>query len=236
MLVVGAGGLGLPAALALAAAGVGTIAIADDDRVEVSNLHRQPLHRPPDVGREKAESAARALRRFWPSVRIVPIAERLREDNAEHLIASFDFTIDATDTAASKFLINDAAVAVGAPFSHAGAMGFGGQTMTVLPGKSPCLRCLFPEPPAPGEVPGCHEAGVLGGVVGVIGALQAAEALRILSGTPARLAGRMLTYDGLAGSAREVELARNPRCPVCAMLGGGEGAEASRRSEAHGLS
>lgn len=215
VLVVGAGALGCPAALALAAAGIGTIALLDPDRVELSNLHRQTLHTTAGIGRAKVESAAVALRAAFPDARIEPHQQRLTADNLDDWFAGVDFVIDATDGAEAKFLINDGAVRRGTPFSHAGVLGFLGQTLTVLPGRSACYRCLFPEPPAAGEEVSCRDAGVVGGIAGVIGSLQAGEAILHLTDRGASLAGRLLTVDALSGRWRHVRVARNPRCPQC---------------------
>ena len=218
VLVVGVGALGCPAALHLAAAGVGTLILLDPDRVEVSNLHRQILHRTSTIGMFKVESAAARLRERFPNLRCEPHAEALTQENLAGYLGDADFAIDATDGVAAKFLINDGAVRVRRPFSHAGIIGFLGQTMTVLPGSSACYRCLFPEPPPPGEIPSCQEAGVMAGVSGIIGALQAAEAIACVSGDGTRLAGCLLTVDALSGRWRKIEVPRNQRCPVCAEV------------------
>lgn len=218
VLVVGVGALGCPAALHLAAAGVGRLVLIDPDRIELSNLHRQLLHRTSGIGTPKVDSAAARLRARFPALQVEPHAEALGPTNLPELFRAADFVIDATDGVAAKFLINDAAVRGRRPFSHAGILGFLGQTMTVLPGRSACYRCLFPEPPDPDEVPSCQAAGVVGGLAGVIGALQAGEAIKYLTGRGELLADRLLTFDGLTGRWRRVQLARNPRCPVCADL------------------
>lgn len=216
VLVVGVGALGCPAAQTLAAAGVGTIILLDPDRVELSNLHRQPLHGTAAIGAAKVESAAAALRAAYPAVRIEPHHERLTAANLAGYFAAADFVIDATDGAEAKFLINDGAVRHGTPYSHAGILGFLGQTLTVQPGRSACYRCLFPEPPAPEETVSCRDAGVVGGIAGLIGTIQAGEAIKHLSGRGVPLTDRLLTVDALTGRWRQVRLARNPRCPVCA--------------------
>jgi molybdopterin-synthase adenylyltransferase len=216
VLVVGVGALGCPAARVLAAAGVGTIVLVDPDRVELSNLHRQLLHGTDTIGQAKVESAAAALRREFPGVRLEPHAVRLDQDNLAELFAGADFVIDATDGAAAKFLINDGAVRCGTPFSHAGILGFLGQTLTVLPGKSACYRCLFPEPPSDAEAVSCRDAGVIGPLAGVVGTIQAGEAIKHLTGQGEPLADLLLTIDARTGRWRRVRLARNPRCPVCA--------------------
>lgn len=218
VLIVGIGALGCPAARHLAAAGVGTLVLLDPDRVELSNLHRQILHRTSTIGSPKVESAAARLRAHFPAVRVEPRGEALTAANLADYFQGADFVIDATDGVAAKFLVNDGAVRAGRPFSHAGILGFVGQTMTVQPGRSACYRCLFPEPPQPGGVPSCQEAGVVGGIAGLIGSLQAAEAIKYLTGHGELLTDRLLTYDGLSGRWRHVRLTRNPRCPVCADL------------------
>ena len=227
VLVVGVGALGCPAARALAAAGVGTIVLVDPDRVEVSNLHRQPLHSTATIGQPKVESAAAALRREFSGVAVETHAVRLDAQNLPALFAGADFVIDATDGAAAKFLINDGAVRCGVPFSHAGILGFLGQTMTVRPGQSACYRCLFPEPPSEAEVVSCRDAGVIGPLAGAVGAIQGGEAIKHLTGRGAPLLDRLLTIDARSGRWRHVRLAHNPRCPVCA-------APADRRLDAAG--
>lgn len=216
VLVIGVGALGCPAALRLGAAGVGTLVLVDPDRVELSNLHRQILHGSAAIGTLKVASAAARLAERFPRLRVETHAEALRADNGATLFAGIDFVIDATDGVTAKFLVNDTAVRLGKPFSHAGILGFLGQTMTVLPGRTACYRCLFPEPPDPAEVPTCEAAGVLGGIAGVIGSLQAAEALKYLTGQGDLLTDCLLTLDALTAGWRRVRLRRNPRCPVCA--------------------
>jgi adenylyltransferase/sulfurtransferase len=219
VLIVGVGALGCPAALHLAAAGVGSLVLLDPDRVELSNLHRQILHRTSSIGTEKVASAAARIGTRFPALRVEAEAAALGPDNLPRLFGAADFVVDATDGVGAKFLINDGAVRCQRAFSHAGVLGFLGQTMTVLPGRSACYRCLFPEPPPAGEVPSCQEAGVVGGIGGLIGALQAAEAIKYLTGDGELLTDRLLTYDALSGRWRHVRLARNPRCPVCAVAG-----------------
>lgn len=215
VLVVGVGGLGSPAALYLAAAGVGTIALIDPEGVELSNLQRQILHLTPDLGRPKVESAQEKLTRLSPQGAIHTIQGRLTADNLPILFAQYDFIIDGTDDLATKFLINDGALLAGKPFSYGGILQFQGQTMTVLPGKSTCLRCLFPSPPPPGEIPTCQEAGVIGSLAGSIGIIQAAEAVKYLLGEEGLLTDRLLVYDALAMRWREVAVRKNKRCPLC---------------------
>jgi adenylyltransferase/sulfurtransferase len=226
VLIVGVGALGCPAALHLAAAGIGTLVLIDPDQVELSNLHRQILHRTSSIGMAKVASAAARLGARFPRTRIETHATALGPDNLPRLFGAADFVVDATDGVGAKFLINDGAVRWQRPFSHGGVLGFLGQTMTVLPGRSACYRCLFPEPPPPGEVPSCQEAGVLGGIGGLIGAVQAAEAIKFLTGDGDLLTDRLLTYDGLSGRWRHVRLARNPRCPACGAISPSDGTDA----------
>lgn len=215
VLIVGVGGLGAPAALHLAAAGVGTLGLVDDDAVELSNLHRQIIYRTDDVGRRKVAAAAQRLAARFPNITIDAHDERLTADNLAGLFAGFDFVIDGTDHITSKYLVNDGAVLHGVPFSHAGVVGFQGQTMTVLPGRSACLRCLFPTPPPEGDIPTCQETGVIGALAGSLGVLQASEALKFLLGAGALLTDRMLTYDALKGRWRTIGLSRARHCPLC---------------------
>ena len=215
VLLVGAGGLGSPAALYLAAAGVGTVGMLDADAVDASNLQRQILHRTADIGRPKTASAAESLKALNPLIQIVAHQERLTAANAAALIDRYDVVVEGSDNFPTKFLVNDACVLAGKPFVIAGILQFIGQILTVLPGKSACYRCLFPEPPAPGAVPSCQEAGVLGAVAGTIGTLQATEVIKYLLGVGDTLAGRLLIYDALAMEFREVTVERDAHCPVC---------------------
>lgn len=227
VLIVGLGALGCPAALHLAAAGIGTLVLIDPDQVELSNLHRQILHRSSSIGTAKVASAAARIGARFPALRVDTHAAALGPDNLPQLFGAADFVVDATDGVGAKFFINDGAVRWQRPFSHAGVLGFLGQTMTVLPGQSACYRCLFPEAPPAGEVPSCQEAGVVGGIGGVIGAVQAAEAIKYLTGAGELLTDRLLTYDALSGRWRHVRLTRNPRCPVCAAIGPSDGSDAA---------
>ena len=215
VMVVGCGGLGSPALYYLAAAGAGLLGLIDSDVVDVSNLQRQILHATPDIGRPKVDSAVARLRALNPHVRLAPHGERLTADNARELFAPYDIVLDATDNYASKYLINDVCVAMRKPFVHAGISAFCGQILTVVPGKSACLRCVFPvPPPAPGpEAP--VNAGPLGPIPGVIGALQATEAIKFLTGIGALLTGTLLTYDGLEAEFLPVHANRDPECPAC---------------------
>lgn len=216
VLIVGAGGLGSPAALYLAAAGVGRIGLVDGDVVDLSNLQRQIIHTTVGVGTPKVESAAAAIRALNPDVTVETHHTTLDAGNVADLIAPYDLVIDATDNFAAKFLINDACVLAGKPFIHAGVVGFAGQVMDVVPGAGPCYRCIFRDMPAAGEVPSCREAGVLGAVVGVIGSLEATEAVKLIAGVGEPLVARMLTVDALTMNVRRVPLPKRvPDCPVC---------------------
>lgn len=215
VLVVGAGGLGSPALLYLAAAGIGRIGIADGDRVEVSNLQRQILHRARGIGREKTESAREALLGIRPDLAVELFPFRIDCDNARKIFSGFDFIVDASDSFRSKLLVNDACVQTGRPFSHAGIRGLYGQTTTVLPGKSPCLRCIFPEMPE-GEKEGAGGgSGVLGCVAGVIGSIQAAETVKYLLEMEGLLTGRVLTFDASTMRFKSVALPQEKRCEIC---------------------
>jgi len=214
--VVGVGALGCAAAEALAAAGVGRLVLFDADVVELSNLHRQLLHRTADLGRAKVDSAAAKLVARHPATCVEARRERLTAVNVDAALAGVECIVDATDGFEAKFLLNDAAIRLQIPLVHAGVVRFLGQVMTIIPGESACYRCLFGAPPAPGDVPSCQEAGVLGSLAGTIGLLQAAEVIRYLSGSGALLTNRLLTYDALAGRWRHVRLRRNPACPACA--------------------
>lgn len=216
VLVVGAGGLGAPVALYLAAAGVGTLGLVDMDRVDLSNLQRQVIHFTADVGRLKTESAAAKLADLNPGVRVVAIPERLDAANAGRILgAGWDFVVDGTDNFAAKFLINDACVLAGLPYSHGGILRFEGQTMTVDPRRSACYRCAFHAPPPKGAVPTCSQAGVLGAVAGMLGTIQAAESLKWLARAGTPLTDALLSFDALEMRFRRIALRRSPTCPVC---------------------
>lgn len=219
VLIVGLGGLGSPALFYLAACGIGEIGIADCDRVELSNLQRQILHGREDVGSDKTVSAARSVARLRPDLLLRTYSCRITEANAPEIIAPYDFVIEATDNFASKFLISDACVRLRKAYSHAGILGMYGQTMTVVPGTGPCYRCVFGEIPPPGAVPTTREAGVLGVVPGVLGTIQATEAIKYLLNRGRLLVGRLLTWDALTMTFREINLPRGVRCGVCGASG-----------------
>lgn len=215
VLIIGAGALGSPAALYLAASGVGMVGIADADVVEISNLQRQVIHQTPDVGKPKVQSAREKMEAINPDVHVVTYHSWINADSIMKLIKEYDFVIDGTDNFASKFLINDACVMAGKPFSHAGILHFIGQTMTILPGQSPCYRCIFPSPPPPGAIPTCSQAGVLGVLPGVIGTIQATEAIKYLLGVGKLLTGRLLVYDAEDMDFYISPLSRQKHCPLC---------------------
>jgi molybdopterin/thiamine biosynthesis adenylyltransferase len=217
VLIIGAGGLGAPAALYLAAAGIGTIGIADADKVDLSNLQRQIIHSTADVGKRKVQSAKETMNAMNPDVNVVTYYEWINSGNITGIIKDqdYDFIIDGTDNFPIKFLINDACVMLGKPFSHAGIIRFQGQLMTYIPGKGPCYRCVFHNPPPPDAVPTCRQAGVIGVMGGVIGTLQATEAIKYLLGMDGLLNGYLLTYNALTAEFRKVKLATNHDCQVC---------------------
>jgi adenylyltransferase/sulfurtransferase len=215
VLLVGAGGLGSPAALYLAAAGIGRLGIVDFDVVEETNLQRQILFGNSDLGRPKVDAARRRLRDLNPLIDVEPFGERLDPGNAERLVREFDLVIDGSDNFTTRYLVNDACVLLGKPNVHGSIFRFEGQVSVFSADRGPCYRCLFPQPPPPGLVPSCAEGGVLGVLPGIIGSLQATEVLKLALriGTP--LVGRMLLVDALGAEFRELELARDPDCPAC---------------------
>lgn len=218
VLIVGAGGLGSPLGLYLAAAGVGTVGIIDDDRVELSNLQRQVAHTTDRLGMLKVESAAAAMRAINPDMRIEPYAHRLDAGNAMSVIGEYDIVCDGTDNFDTRFLVADACVLARRTLISAAVLRFDGQLAVFKPHAGPgypCYRCLYPEPPPPGMVPSCSEAGVLGAVTGVMGTLQAAETLKEILGIGESLAGRLLIWDALGARMRTVRLPQDPGCPLC---------------------
>ena len=214
VLVIGAGGLGSPISLYLAAAGVGTIGIADGDIVDLSNLQRQILHGNTDVDRLKVISAKESIERINSDVTVIPYEERLTADNIRDVIREYDFIVEGTDNFPTKFLVNDACVFEGKPLNQGGILRFQGQTMTYQPGHA-CYRCLYLEAPPAGAVPTCSEAGVFGAVAGMLGTIQAAEVLKHLVGVGETLTDRVLFFDALTMDFRRVDVKRNPRCPIC---------------------
>lgn len=215
VLVIGAGGLGSPALFYLVAAGVGRVGVVDSDVVELSNLQRQTVHSTERIGQLKVDSAAVTLKPLNPEVTLITYPFRVDADNIAALINEYDFIIDATDNFESKFLVNDACVAAGKAFSHGGILRYSGQTMTVIPGKSPCYRCIFPESLEGEDAIACSKAGVIGVLPGIIGTLQATEAIKYLTGVGELLTGRLLTYDSAALKFREIAVRQNAGCPAC---------------------
>ncbi len=216
VLVVGAGGLGSPAALYLAAAGVGTIGIADFDRVEAHNLHRQLLHRDAAIGQPKVDSAANRLAEINPFLQLNTHPEGVTPENAVTLFSDYDVIVDGTDNFGSRYLNNDAAIRAGKPLVFGSVYRFEGQVAVFAPHLGgPCYRCLFPEPPTVGSVPGCGEVGVLGALCGVVGSWQALEALKLITGCGRPLIGRLLTYDALSQSVETLNVPRHPACSEC---------------------
>ncbi len=215
VLVIGAGGLGSPALLYLAAAGIGTIGIADGDTLDMSNLQRQIIHFTDDIGTPKVLSAKQKINQLNPDVQVETYQEMLTASNILEIIKKYDFVIDGTDNFSAKFLVNDACVLAGVPFSHGGILRFAGQTLTIVPGDSPCYRCIFLEPPPADMVPTCSQAGVIGVIAGILGTLQANEAIKSVLGKGDLLAGRLLTFDALETKFREISVSKNPDCKVC---------------------
>ncbi|MGA0242277.1 MAG: HesA/MoeB/ThiF family protein [Candidatus Marinamargulisbacteria bacterium] len=205
VLIIGAGGLGAPVALYLAAAGVGTIGMIDADTVDISNLQRQVIHFTPDIGRLKVDSAKEKMNQINPDVHVITYPELFAKENALELLADYDFVVDGTDSFASKFLINDACVLAKKPFSHGGILRFDGQTMTHVPGTA-SYRCVFKNPPPANAVPTCSQAGVFGAVAGMLGTIQAAEAIRYLTGVGDLLTNRILIFDALNMRFRTVNV------------------------------
>lgn len=215
VLVVGAGGLGSPATLYLAAAGIGRIGIADPDTVDESNLHRQILYGAPDVGRPKAEAAAEALARLNPDVSVTAQRLRLDKGNAPDIIRPYDIVIDATDNFEARYAINDACVRLGKPDISGSVFGFEGQVSVFWAGRGPCYRCLYPSPPPPAVVPQGAHVGVIGFVPGLVGLVQAAEAVKLGAGAGRRLVGRLVLVDALSMTFREMRVERDPSCAAC---------------------
>jgi molybdopterin/thiamine biosynthesis adenylyltransferase/rhodanese-related sulfurtransferase len=216
VLLLGAGGLGSPAALYLAAAGVGTLGIVDMDKVDLSNLQRQVIHTRERQGQPKVESARAAIEALNPDVQVVPFAERLTSHNVLRILEGFDMVLDGGDNFPTRYLLNDACVLLKKPNIHGSIFRFEGQVTSFVPGQGPCYRCLYPAPPPPELAPSCAEAGVLGVLPGIIGLMQANEALKLILGKGQPLVGRLLTFDALGTTFQELKLRRDPKCPVCA--------------------
>jgi molybdopterin/thiamine biosynthesis adenylyltransferase len=216
VLCVGAGGLGSPAAMYLAAAGIGTVGIVDFDRVDLTNLQRQLLHDTDDVGRPKVDSAAERLNDINPEVNVVKHNVVLSSDNAFDILGQYDVVVDGSDNFPVRYLVNDATQMLGKPLVYGSIYQFDGQASVFMPGpQTPCYRCLFPEPPPPGTVPSCAEGGVFGVLPGIIGSIQAVEAIKIITGVGQPLVGRLLLFDALDMDFTSVNLRWDPNCPVC---------------------
>ena len=215
VLLLGAGGLGSPTALYLAAAGVGTLGIVDHDIVDLSNLQRQILHNNDRLGMPKVESARMTIEALNPDVRVVPHQERLSSDNVMEIFKQYDIIVDGCDNFPTRYLVNDACVMLGKPNVHGSIFQFEGMASVFAPGRGPCYRCLFPEPPPPGAAPSCAEAGVLGVLPGLIGCVQALETIKLILGAGRPLIGRMVHFDTLSMEVRVNRLQRDPSCPMC---------------------
>jgi molybdopterin/thiamine biosynthesis adenylyltransferase/rhodanese-related sulfurtransferase len=215
VLCVGAGGLGSPALLYLAAAGVGTLGIVDFDVVDESNLQRQIIHGQSDIGRSKAESARDSIREINPYVNVIVHKARLDSDNAMQIFSDYDLIVDGTDNFATRYLVNDACVLLGKPYVWGSIYRFDGQASVFWAEYGPCYRCLYPEPPPPGMVPSCAEGGVLGVLCASIGSIQVNEAIKVITGIGEPLAGRLMIYDALEMTYRSVKVRKDPECPVC---------------------
>ena len=216
VLLMGAGGLGSPAALYLAAAGVGTIGVVDMDVVDLSNLQRQVIHTQDRAGKPKTESARAAIAALNPDVKVIPFQERLTSENVVRVLEGFDMVLDGGDNFPTRYLLNDACVMLKKPNIHGSIYRFEGQVTTFVAGQGPCYRCLYPQPPPPEMAPSCAEAGVLGVLPGIVGLLQATEAVKLILGLGDPLIGRLLMFDALKTEFRELKLRRDPQCPVCA--------------------
>jgi molybdopterin/thiamine biosynthesis adenylyltransferase/rhodanese-related sulfurtransferase len=216
VLLMGAGGLGSPAALYLAAAGVGTLGVVDMDVVDISNLQRQIIHTQARAGKPKTESARESIQALNPDVKVIPFQERLTSENVMRVLEGFDLVLDGGDNFPTRYLLNDACVVQKKPNIHGSIYRFEGQVTTFIPGQGPCYRCLYPAPPPAEMAPSCAEAGVLGVLPGIVGLLQANEALKLILGIGEPLVGRLLTFDALETRFNELKLRRDPNCPVCA--------------------
>jgi len=215
VLIIGAGGLGAPVAMYLAAAGIGTIGIIDNDVVDISNLQRQIVHFTKDIGVPKVESARETMLAINPDIVVKTYRDLLRADNIRDIIREYDFIVDGTDNFPTKFLVNDACVMEKLPFSHGGILRFDGQTMTVIPGRSSCYRCVFRAPPPPDAVPTCSQAGVLGAIAGMLGTIQAAEALKYVTDVGELLTDTLLAFNAKNMDFRKIKLSCQENCPVC---------------------
>ncbi len=213
--MLGAGGLGSPVALYLAAAGVGTLGIADNDVVDLSNLQRQVIHHTSDIDRPKVESAAEKLHAINPDITIRPYQQMVDSSNIMDIIKEYDIVVDGTDNFPTRFLVNDACYFAKKPLVHGAILRFDGQAFTIVPGEGPCYRCIFREPPPAGSVPNCSQAGILGSVAGIIGTIQATEVLKLILGQGKTLTGRLLIMDALDMTFRQTKIRKDPDCPLC---------------------
>lgn len=215
VLIVGAGGLGSPAAMYLACAGVGTLGIVDEDTVSISNLQRQILHSSDSLRMKKVESAKRTLGRLNPHVHVEAYDTRLSEERAKDIITGYDLVVDAVDNLTTRYIVNDACQELGKPLIEAGVMQFDGMILTILPGKGPCFRCVFPSPPPEDEARTPREMGILGPVPGIIGCMEAVEAVKVLLDIGSPLVGRLLLFSGLDMTWHEVKVSKDPNCEAC---------------------
>jgi adenylyltransferase/sulfurtransferase len=215
VLVIGAGGLGSPVAAYLAGAGVGTLGIVDSDAVELNNLHRQIIYSSEDTGKMKAEAARQRLQKVNPDVKVVPHELRLTSENIMEIIKDYDIIVDGSDNFPTRYLVNDACVLAKKPLVHGAFFRFEGQAMVIKPGEGPCYRCMFAEPPPPGAVPSCQEAGVLGALAGVIGLIQATETLKLILGIGEPLVGKLIIFNSLEMGFRKVKVPKDKDCPIC---------------------
>ena len=215
VLVIGAGGLGSPVASYLAGAGVGTLGIVDSDEVELSNLHRQMIYSSDDIGKKKAVAAQNRLQRVNPDVKVVPYVLRLSSENIMEVIKEYDIVVDGSDNFPTRYLVNDACVLTKKTLIFGAFFRYEGQAMVIKPGEGPCLRCMFPEPPPPGLIPSCQEAGVLGALAGVIGLIQATETLKLILGIGVPQVGKLILFDALEMDLIKVNVGRDENCPVC---------------------
>lgn len=215
VLVIGAGGLGSPSAVYLARAGVGRLGIVDSDVVEISNLHRQILFSTDDIGKKKTIAGCDYLRRVNPDIEIISHDIRLNSENISEIIRDYDIVIDGSDNFPTRFLVNDACVFEGKPLIHGSFFRFEGQVIVINPGEGPCYRCIFPESPPPGEVPSCQQAGVLGALAGIIGLIQATEALKLILGIGDSPAGKLIIFDALQMNFRKIKTLKDENCTAC---------------------
>jgi adenylyltransferase/sulfurtransferase len=215
VIIIGCGGLGSPCAYYLASAGVGRIGLVDSDRVELNNLQRQIIHFTKDIGRLKAESAKEKLEAINPDIQIDIYPMRITSSNIMDVIQHYDIVVDGSDNFPTRYLVNDACVMSNKPLSHAGILKFQGQSTTIVPRKGPCYRCIFPQPPPPGVVPSCQQAGILGVVAGILGVIQATEVLKYILGIGELLIGKLLIFDALEMNFRKLNIPRDLNCPVC---------------------